>query len=87
MQKLLILLTAILALAALAAFAAPPAQSVPTGRVACIDGSAAGYPCRNVDLLAHLSLAELGASSSTIKANKHWGWTDPLTGRDHVLSD
>ena len=85
MQKLLILLTAVLALAALTAFAAPPAQFVPTGRVACIDGSAAGYPCRNVDLLAHLSLAELGASSSAIKANKHWGWTDPLTRRDYVL--
>ena len=85
MQKLLILLTAVLVLAAFAAFAAPPAQAVPTSRIACSGGSAAGYPCRNVDLLAQLSLAELGASNAAIKANKHWGWTDPLTGRDYVL--
>ena len=78
-------MTAVLVLAAFAAFAGPPAQAVPTSRVACSGGSAAGYPCRNVDLLAQLSLAELGASSAAIKANKHWGWTDPLTGRDYVL--
>jgi choice-of-anchor B domain-containing protein len=74
-----------LVLATSAAFAAPAAPALPVGRIACNNGSAAGYPCRNVDLLAQLSLADLGASSATIKANKHWGWTDPLTGRDYVL--
>ena len=85
MQKLLSLSAAIAVLAAFAAFATSSAQSVPNSRVACSGGSAAGYPCRNVDLLAQLSLAELGASSTAIKANKHWGWTDPLTGHDYVL--
>ena len=82
MQKLLAALAALLVSTALPAAAAPAA---PTGRVACSGGSAAGYPCHNVDLLAQLTLSQLGASSAAIKANKHWGWTDPQTGRDYVL--
>jgi choice-of-anchor B domain-containing protein len=85
MQHALFTLIAGLALAASATFAGAAAPAVPAGRVACSNGSAAGYPCRNIDLLAQLSLAELGASGTAIKANKHWGWTDPLTGRDYVL--
>jgi choice-of-anchor B domain-containing protein len=50
----------------------------------CIDGLAGTYPCRNVDLLAHVSLAEMGVDEG-VKGNDHWGWTDPLTGRDYVI--
>ncbi len=85
MQKLISLWTVMSVVAVVATFSIPHAGSVVTGRQACAGGSAAGYPCDNVDLLAHLSLAELGASNTTIKGNKHWGWTDPQTGHDYVL--
>ncbi|QLQ05192.1 MAG: hypothetical protein HZY76_03140 [Anaerolineae bacterium] len=64
----------------LAAFSAPLAQSLAPRRQACTAGSVAGYPCHNVDLLAQLTLADLGASNATIRGNEHWRWTDPLTG-------
>jgi choice-of-anchor B domain-containing protein len=51
----------------------------------CVDGLAGPYPCRNVHLLAHLTLAELGADDPSIKANEHWGWTDPASGREYVI--
>ncbi len=51
----------------------------------CVGGLAAGFPCLNVDLVGHLSLAELGASDDTIRGNDHWGWADPVTDRRYVL--
>lgn len=65
--------------------AVPPAQSRIPRQAVCSAGSASGFPCQNVDLLAQVSLADLGASSAAIKGNEHWGWTDPVTGRDYVL--
>lgn len=53
-----------------------PAASVP-----CEDGFAGEYPCRNVDLMAFLPLAEIGGGSG----NDVWGWTDPDTGREYAL--
>ncbi|MDH3295303.1 MAG: choice-of-anchor B family protein [Acidimicrobiia bacterium] len=50
----------------------------------CSGGSAAGYPCSNVDLESFLSLADLGGSS-TEEANDIWGWTDPETGKEYAL--
>jgi choice-of-anchor B domain-containing protein len=49
--------------------------------VACTGGQAAGYPCRNVDLLAFLPLAQIGGS----QGNDIWGWTDSTTGREYAL--
>lgn len=51
----------------------------------CTGGMAGPYPCHNVDLLAHLSLEEMGADPHHVHGNDHWGWTDPQTGRDYVL--
>ena len=42
------------------------------------------YPCRNVDLVAHLSIAALGGGGGT-ELNDVWGWTDPQTGRQYAL--
>jgi choice-of-anchor B domain-containing protein len=80
-----ILLAAIAALLVLTAIPGAAAPAVPNGRVLCSNGSATGYPCQNVDLLAQVTLSQLGASSAAIKANEHWGWTDLQTGRDYVL--
>jgi choice-of-anchor B domain-containing protein len=50
----------------------------------CEDASA-GFPCDDVFLLSHLSLAELGAGEGT-HLNDIWGWTDPETRREYALT-
>lgn len=47
----------------------------------CIDGTAAGYPCANVDLMSFLPLGSIGGGSG----NDIWGWTDPDTGKEYAL--
>lgn len=59
-----------------------PTQALPAAAATtCSGGQAAGYPCRNVDLLAFLPLSQMGGS----QANDIWGWTDPGTGREYAL--
>ena len=56
-------------------------ESVPE-RGRCIDGMAAGmFECNNIDLMAHVSLQELGLSF----VNDIWGWTDRITGREYAI--
>ena len=50
-------------------------------QAACVNGSAAGFPCENVDMLSRVGL---GAMSSSF-ANDLWGWTDPETGNEYAL--
>lgn len=47
----------------------------------CSGGFASGYPCSNINLLAHLPLTTFGSS----KGNDSWGWTDPQTGKEYAL--
>lgn len=47
---------------------------------ACVDGEAAGYECQNVDLVAHMSAAQLGGGV----VNDIWGWTGS-DGNDYAL--
>lgn len=50
--------------------------------IPCVDGSAGGlYPCAGVDLLARLSLEDLGA----FVASDMWSWADAETGREYAL--
>jgi choice-of-anchor B domain-containing protein len=58
-----------------------PEPFVPTHAMPCIEGLAEGYPCDNVDLAAHLTLAQLGGGSG----NDVWGWTDPDTSKEYAL--
>jgi len=51
-------------------------------RIPCEEGKAGIYPCSGFDLMAHLSLKFFGSSS----ANDNWGWTDPETGKEYVLT-
>lgn len=53
-------------------------------RLACSNGRAGIYPCRNVDLLSFLSIPDLGGTTGT-QLNDIWGWTDPETGREYAL--
>ncbi len=55
------------------------------GQTPCVNGYAGAYPCNNIDLLAHLSLAQLGATGTQPNAADLWGWTDSLTGHEYVL--
>ena len=55
------------------------------GRFNCVDGMADIYPCHRVDMLSHLSLAEIGAVDGTILGNDHWGWTDSTSNKDYVI--
>jgi len=57
-------------------------SNAPRGHAPCIRGMAAGsFPCRNVDMLSHLTLGDLGLSF----VNDIWGWTDPVTGVEYAL--
>lgn len=56
----------------------------PPQEIACADGMAGIYPCKNVNYLSFTSLADLGAGAEEKAANV-WGWTDPETGSEYVL--
>jgi choice-of-anchor B domain-containing protein len=49
----------------------------------CTSGSAAGYPCSNVDLLARMPLATFGPGA--VRVSETWGWTDPSNGREYAI--
>ena len=48
----------------------------------CVDGMAGEFRCKNIDLLSHMSLTELGDIG---RAADNWGWKDPQTGRYYAL--
>lgn len=56
-------------------------EAVTSARQDCAEGTAAGYDCSNVDLLAFMPLGTFGSSA----ANDIWGWTDPLHGTEYAL--
>lgn len=48
----------------------------------CENGMAGMYPCSGYDLLARISLEDFDSTSG----NDNWGWTDPETEKEYVLS-
>ena len=65
-----------------AASNAAPDSGKPDTFAPCVRGMAAGtYPCDRIDMMSHLSRADLGLSF----VNDMWGWTDPRTRRDYAL--
>ncbi|MDA9879184.1 choice-of-anchor B family protein [Flavobacteriaceae bacterium] len=60
----------------------PKSKEITYGTIPCEDGMAMGFPCSNYDLLSHIPLGYFGSSSG----NDNWGWTDPDTGIEYVLS-
>ena len=61
--------------------AAPVDGEVSVAAVSCVGGMAGEYPCRNVDLMAHMPLNTIGGGNG----NDIWGWTDPQTNREYAL--
>ncbi|MFN2590146.1 MAG: choice-of-anchor B family protein [Actinomycetota bacterium] len=53
----------------------------PLGPIECENGRAGPFPCKKVDLLSFVPLAEMGGAT----ANDVWGWTDPVTGKDYAI--
>ncbi|MEZ4875385.1 MAG: choice-of-anchor B family protein [Flavobacteriaceae bacterium] len=47
----------------------------------CSGGFAGSYPCDGYNLMAHISLAQMGASGG----NDSWGWTDPVGGKEYAI--
>ncbi|HIO16385.1 MAG TPA: choice-of-anchor B family protein [Flavobacteriales bacterium] len=56
-------------------------SSIALGQTPCVNGSAAGYPCSNIDFLSFMPGSQLGGG----EMNDLWGWTDPLDGTEYVL--
>lgn len=63
-----------------------PASLAPltAGKISCDGGTADQFPCRNVDVVAFLPLAEIGAGRGA-RTNDVWGWTDPESGREYAV--
>ena len=61
------------------------------GRVPCVDGEAAGYPCKDMDLLAFVPAEEMEGFPCPYLPNDPqcfndiWGWTHPVTGVEYAL--
>ena len=59
-------------------------EAVTAGEVRCAEGTAAGFACDGVDLLAYLPNSALGGGTGE-RVSDVWGWTDPATGREYAL--
>ena len=58
--------------------------AVTEGEVRCEEGSAAGFSCEGVDLLAFLPTSLIGGEPWE-RVSDLWGWADPETGREYAL--
>ncbi|TYA70136.1 choice-of-anchor B family protein [Seonamhaeicola marinus] len=47
----------------------------------CVNGFAAGYPCRDYDLMAHLPVDTFDGN----EGNDSWGWVDETTQKEYAL--
>ncbi len=61
-------------------------------KAACVGGMAARtYPCKDVDLMSFLPIADMGGTSQRGSTNRSasladiWGWTDPETNREYAI--
>ncbi|MFW6084418.1 MAG: choice-of-anchor B family protein, partial [Gemmatimonadota bacterium] len=59
-------------------------ETIVGGEVRCAEGDAAGFPCRDVDLLSFLTVESLGGEPGE-RVSDIWGWTDPETGVEYAL--
>ena len=52
--------------------------------VDCSEGTASGFGCDQMDLVALLPVESMGAARGAM-VNDVWGWTDPETGREYAV--
>lgn len=53
-------------------------------QVACVNGFAGNYPCRNMDLMKFMTLEECGCDPNG-NTNDVWGWVSPTTAREYAI--
>lgn len=70
-----------MALTPSAALARPAEPVTVAAAAACVNGMADIYPCKNVDLLSNLPLANMGGGNGS----GGWGWTDPSNGKEYAI--
>ncbi|MEN9347669.1 MAG: hypothetical protein RLZZ77_1180 [Bacteroidota bacterium] len=58
------------------------ASSALMAQTPCENGFAGIYPCENMDLLAHMTNAEIGGGDNT---NDIWGWVSPVTNKEYAI--
>jgi len=72
----------------------PEFNPVPSAaEIKCEAGMAGDYPCRNVDLMSHISIEDLGYTKAMqeaykdrdVRGNDIWGWTDSETGKEYAI--
>ena len=65
----------------------PPLSAAPVlaRTTACQSGSAGGFPCDGVDLVARMTAGALRPGRVATHVNDVWGWTDPQTGVEYAL--
>ena len=59
-------------------------DSVTDGTVRCSEDDAAGFPCKDMDMLSFVSMKDIGGDRG-IRTNDIWGWEDPVTGHEYAL--
>jgi choice-of-anchor B domain-containing protein len=60
------------------------AGQTPNAPMPCVGGMAGPYPCSNIDVVSHLTLAEMGADPDTL-GNEVWAWTDPQDDKEYAI--
>lgn len=51
------------------------------GQTPCQNGLAGSYPCKDYDLMSHITLSTMNAGLG----NDSWGWTDPQNGNEYAI--
>ncbi|KAK3181525.1 hypothetical protein K4F52_007235 [Lecanicillium sp. MT-2017a] len=69
-------------MSALGAF--DPDRYQPRGFTPCVDGKAAEYSCKNVNLQSFLRIQDIGGDPEFLRANDIWGWTS-ADGREFAI--
>lgn len=59
-------------------------DSITGDQVRCEEGKAARFDCDSVDMVAFLSIKDVGGGRG-VSLNDIWGWTDPETGKEWAL--
>jgi choice-of-anchor B domain-containing protein len=77
--KTLRILVGLVAVTALLGSTSPVADAARGGAAKCVRGKAAGYPCKDIDLLAHVPLTAMeGGGVADVM-----GWVDPQTKKEY----
>ena len=79
-SKKLALIAAALVLAATTVVIPAQAQTS-SGPAKCTNGKAGQYPCKGIDLLAHLPASEMGGGG----VSDVWGWVDPESKHEYAI--